>query len=481
MLFYRLSTVDSRLKYSFTQSLIQHVPQLTGKILIIDDDLDVLHTARMILKRQFTTVATESQPARLYELLGKDTYDVILLDMNFAYGQTSGKEGLHWLNEILKTDPAAHVIMNTAYGDIELAVRAVRQGAIDFLVKPWEKEKLLSSVLTVYQLSQSKQEVKQLKSRQKVFNQDADREFPEMICASSAMQEVLTVIEKVAATEVDVLIMGENGTGKELVARAIHRQSLRAEADFIKVDLGAISETLFEAELFGHVKGAFTDAKEERAGRFEIAWGGTLFLDEIGNLSLPLQAKLLTALQSRQISRVGSSKVIPLDIRLICAANQPLYTLVAENTFRQDLLYRINTVEIKLPPLRERTEDIPVLLSHFLGRYAQKYRKQEISIAKDTIKQLQQYSWPGNIRELQHAVERAVIMSDATELKTADFLLTSQARKADTKVQTYNLEQIEKSAIQNAIKKYKGNLTLAAKELGFGRSTLYRRMEKYGL
>ncbi len=455
--------------------------QLTGKILIIDDDVDVLHTAKLILKRQFTTVRTESDPGNLYELLRKETFDVIILDMNFTHGQTGGQEGLHWLNEILKLDPAAHIMMNTAYGDIELAVTAIRQGATDFLVKPWEKEKLLSSVLTVFQLSQSKKEVKQLKHKQKVLNEDAASQFPEMIAVSASMQKVFATLEKVAITDANVLILGENGTGKELVARAIHRQSARAEADFIKVDVGAISQTLFESELFGHAKGAFTDAKEERAGRFEIATGGTLFLDEIGNLSLPLQAKLLTALQNRQIVRVGSNKPIKVDIRLVCATNQSVYGMVADGTFRQDLLYRINTVEIKLPPLRERTEDIPVLATHFLNMYAQKYRKVGMKISKETIKQLQQYNWPGNIRELQHAIERAVIMSDSYELTPDEFLLSSPSKKSEEKNLTYNLEEIEKTAIQQAIKKYQGNLSLAAKELGFGRSTLYRRMEKYGL
>ncbi|QHT67033.1 sigma-54-dependent Fis family transcriptional regulator [Rhodocytophaga rosea] len=454
---------------------------LPGKILIIDDDTDVLLTARMILKRQFSLVHTESDPARIYELLQKDSYDVIVLDMNFTTGQTSGKEGLHWLKEILHLDPGTHVMMNTAYGDIDLAVSAVRQGAIDFLVKPWEKEKLVSSVLTVYQLSQSKKEVRQLRSKQKVLAQDANSHYPELITSSIVMQQVLSSIEKVAITDANVLILGENGTGKELVARAIHRKSGRAEADFIKVDVGAIAPTLFESELFGHVRGAFTDAKEERAGRFEIASGGTLFLDEIGNLPLALQAKLLTVLQNRQISRLGSNKLIPIDIRLVCAANQPLYAMVAENTFRQDLLYRINTVEIKLPPLRERTEDIPVLADHFLNIYTKKYRKYGMTIHKEAIKQFRQYPWPGNIRELQHAIERAVIMSDSVELKSSDFLLHQPAKKAEQKMENYNLEAMEKAAIQQAIKKYKGNLTLAAKELGFGRSTLYRKMEKYGL
>lgn len=454
-----------------------------GKILIIDDDVDVLHTAKMVLKRHFATIQTESDPKKLYELLATDTFDVILLDMNFAFGQTSGREGLFWLKEILQLDPQAHIILNTAYGDIELAVTAMKEGAIDFLVKPWEKEKLVSSVSTIYQLSQSKKEVQHLRVKQKVLNKDLDSQFPEIITAAPPMRKVLNTLSKVAGTDANVLILGENGTGKEVVARAIYRHSTRASADFIKVDLGALSENLFESELFGHVKGAFTDAKEERIGRFEMASGGSLFLDEIGNLSPALQTKLLSALQNRQITRVGANKVIPIDIRLICATNQPIYEMAVENRFRQDLLYRINTVEIHLPPLRERKEDIALLASHFLQIYAAKYRKTGLSISPEAINNLQAYSWPGNIRELQHAIERAVIMCDTDQINAGDFLLnpTYVARKGQSKPENFNLEEIEKEAIRKAIKKHSGNLSQAAVELGFGRSTLYRKMTKYGL
>ncbi|MDX5443402.1 MAG: sigma-54 dependent transcriptional regulator, partial [Hymenobacteraceae bacterium] len=317
--------------------------KIKAKVLIIDDDTDVLYTARMILKQHFETVRSVSEPERILELLKVETYDVILLDMNFSIGATSGKEGLFWLKKIMQLDPNAHVIMNTAYGDIQLAVTAMKEGAIDFVIKPWENEKLVATVTSVYKLSQSKREVQNLRTKQKVLHQDIDSQYPEMISVSPAMHQVFDTINKVAVTDATVLILGENGTGKELVARAIHRQSRRAEEAFIKVDLGAVSETLFESELFGHAKGAFTDAKEERAGRFEIATGGSLFLDEIGNLSLPLQAKLLTVLQSRMVTRVGSNKQIPIDIRLICATNMPLYDMVQNHEFRQDLLYRINT------------------------------------------------------------------------------------------------------------------------------------------
>jgi two-component system response regulator HydG len=451
-----------------------------GSILLLDDDPDVLYTARMVLKQQYGEVHTERDPAKLTELLRTRHYDVILLDMNFSPGVTSGKEGLHWLRQIRQLDPAAQVVMCTAYGDIQLAVAAMKEGAIDFLVKPWEKEKLLATVRAVFQLSQSAKEVSSLRSRQKVLHQALEEPYAEMISVSAAMRVVEATIAKVAPTEANVLILGENGTGKELVARALHRLSDRAGEVFIKVDLGAISESLFESELFGHVKGAFTDAREDRPGRFEIASGGTLFLDEIGNLSLPLQAKLLTALQSRQVTRLGSNKPLPLDIRLISATNQPLHQMVAAGTFRQDLLYRLNTVEISLPPLREREEDIPLLARHYLGGYGRKYQKGEVQLSREALRSLQKYAWPGNIRELQHALERAVILADKPLLQPADFALSPTPAKARSR-DTLNLEALEKVAIQQAIQKHGGNLSKAAEELGFGRSTLYRKLTKYDL
>ena len=455
--------------------------KIDGKILVLDDDQGVLYTAKMILKQHFQTVITERDPAKLDFLLNQHKYDVIVLDMNFSYGLTSGKEGIKLLRTILEKDPDAHVLMNTAYGEIEIAVEAMKEGAVDFLVKPWQKEKLLATVMAIYKLSQTKKQVEELKTSQKILVKDSQREYEDIVSKSPAMDPVFDAINKVAKTDANVLILGENGTGKELIARAIHNNSLRDHENFIKVDLGAIHENLFDSELFGHVKGAFTDAKEDRPGRFEIASGGTLFLDEIGNLSLPLQAKLLTALQFKQITRVGSNKVIPLDIRLVCATNMPLYEMVADNEFRQDLLYRINTVEIKLPALRDRVEDIEPLAKHFLKIFEKKYQKEKMRLNETTMTKLRNYRWPGNVRELQHSIERAVIMANSHLLAPEDFLLREEEAENVIATNTLNIEEMEKVAIQNAVRKAGGNLTQAAKELGFGRSTLYRKMTKYGL
>jgi DNA-binding NtrC family response regulator len=460
------------------------MPAHPGKILLVDDDQHVLYTARMVLKSYFETVRTESSPSQIRDLLSKEHYDVVLLDMNFAPGATSGKEGLQWLKVIRELDPEAGIVMNTAYGDIGLAVAAMKEGATDFLVKPWDKEKLVATITSVYQLTRARRELSRLKSPQRVLNPLARAEEGEMLSRSPAMQNVLRTVEKVAATDANVLILGENGTGKDLLARLIHRQSLRSEEGFVKVDLGAVAATLFESELFGYNKGAFTDAREDRPGRFEMASGGTLFLDEIGNLTLPLQAKLLTVLQNRQVTRVGSHKAIPINIRLLSATNQPLHQRVGEGAFRQDLLYRINTVEVTLPPLRERTEDIPLLAGHFLGVYSRKYGKKGLELTPSTLRDLQQYPWPGNIRELQHAVERAVILGENNQLTTADFLKVAQPgylNALSQAPQSFRVEEAEKHLITEAIRKYQGNLSKAAMELGFGRSTLYRKMEKYGL
>lgn len=451
-----------------------------GKILIIDDDPDVLYTTRMVLKQHYELVRTERDPSRIYELLKADHYDVILLDMNFSPGFTSGKEGLSWLKKIKKADPAVQVIMCTAYGDIQLAVSAMKEGAIDFLVKPWENEKLKATVGAIFQLSQSEKEMARLRSRQQVLHQGLKEPYVEMISNAPAMKKVEDMIAKVAPTDANVLILGENGTGKDLVARALHHQSNRFQEIFVKVDLGALSASLFESELFGHIKGAFTDAKEDRPGRFEIATGGSLFLDEIGNLTLPLQSKLLSALQNRQVNRLGSNKPIPFDIRLISATNVPLYEKVQEGSFRQDLLYRLNTVEIHLPSLRQRKEDIPLLANHFLKMFGKKYHKEKMEISKEAYRSLQNYSWPGNIRELRHALERAVILSEKKMLQSGDFLLNPHSEK-NPPHKDLNLEAMEKMAIQQAIQKHHGNLSKAAQELGFGRSTLYRKLTKYDL
>lgn len=455
--------------------------KIDGKILVLDDDQGVLYTAKMILKQHFETVITEKDPQKLDFLLNQDRYDVIVLDMNFSYGLTSGKEGIKLLRKVLEKDPEAHVLMNTAYGDIDIAVEAMKEGAVDFLVKPWQKEKLLATVTAIYELSQAKRKLALAEAGQKIVVKDQQREFNDIISVSPAMKPIFEAIDKVAKTDANVLILGENGTGKELIARAIHNKSNRVDENFIKVDLGAVSESLFQSELFGHVKGAFTDARENRPGRFEIANKGTLFLDEIGNLSLSMQAKLLTAIQFKQITRVGSNKAIPLDTRLICATNMPLYEMVEEKGFRQDLLYRINTVEIKLPPLRERVEDIEPLARHFLKLYGKKYKKQRMRLNETTLTKLKAYSWPGNVRELQHAIERAIIMSNSHLLAPEDFLLVERPNQNVITSDTFNMEDMEKQAIQNAIRNAEGNLTKAAKALGLGRSTLYRKMEKYKL
>ncbi|HRZ76356.1 MAG TPA: sigma-54 dependent transcriptional regulator, partial [Bacteroidales bacterium] len=363
--------------------------KLDARILIVDDDQDVLLAARLFLKQHFRVVHTEKDPSHLPGLLRNETYDVILLDMNFSRDATSGKEGFVWLNRILEIDPAAVVIFITGYGDIELAVQGIKEGATNFILKPWENKKLLATITANLKIRQSKQELEDLRSRQKVILSNIDQGFGTIIGDSPAMAQVMATVNKVAITDANVLILGENGTGKELIARAIHRASPRREEVFISVDLGAISETLFESELFGYKKGAFTDAKEDRAGRFEAAHKGTIFLDEIGNLSLPLQSKLLSVIQNRKVIRLGSNKEIPIDVRVISATNMPLYQMVKENKFRQDLLYRINTVEVSVPPLRERPEDIPLLVDHYLGQYCHKYKIPLKRVSPSTLRRLE--------------------------------------------------------------------------------------------
>lgn len=452
-----------------------------GKILIIDDDEDVLLAAKFLLKKHAHEVIIEKNPKKIPFLLNNDTYDVILLDMNFSKDITSGKEGFFWLQEILNKDPAAVVILITAFGDVEMAVKALKEGATDFVLKPWQNEKLLATISTAIKLKRSYKEVDKLKQAKKQLEDDINQPFRDIIGESDVIKHIFSIIEKVAKTDANVLILGENGTGKELVARAIHQRSLRKDNVFIGVDMGAITPTLFESELFGHKKGSFTDAKDDRVGRFEIANGGTLFLDEIGNLTLPLQAKLLTALQRREVTRIGSNKSTSIDIRLICATNMSLYDMVQENTFRQDLLYRMNTVEIHLPALRERQDDIRLLTEHFVKVYAKKYRKPIKKIAAETNKKLKQYHWPGNIRELQHAVERAIIMTEDNVLSPDDFFLSQKTEAPETAVDSFNLDEVERNVIQKAIKKHGGNISKAAKELGLTRASLYRRLEKHEL
>ena len=454
----------------------------SGRILIVDDDEDVLRAAKLLLKQHVSLVHTEKEPKKIPSLLKQEDYHAILLDMNFTRDVSSGQEGFHWLDRILEIDPMAVVILVTAYGDVEMAVQAIKAGAFDFVQKPWQNEKLLATVSAGLKLRWSQAKVETLRSREKQLYADLDQKFHDFIGDSVAVKQIFTTVVKVAATDANVLILGENGTGKELVAREIHRQSSRSDEAFVSVDMGAIAETLFESELFGHLKGAFTDAKENRTGRFEMASGGTLFLDEIGNLHLPLQAKLLAALQNRTITRVGSNTPIPIDIRLICATNMPIHGMVEENRFRQDLLYRINTVEIELPPLRERTEDIPLLVSHFLNIYCKKYKKAAKKTQAATLRRLEKYDWPGNVRELRHAVERAVIMSDSDTLAPEDFFLPiSKTTRDGVMLDTCNLGEVEERVIRAVLIKHQGNVSHAAEELGLTRTSLYRRMQKHGL
>lgn len=454
-----------------------------GKILIIDDDEDVLLAAKMLLKKHAQSVLIEKNPKKIPFLLNNDTYDLILLDMNFSKDITSGKEGFYWLEQILEKDPQAVVILITAFGDVEMAVRALKEGATDFVLKPWQNEKLIGTLSSAIKLKRSYNEVDKLKQTKKQLEQELNQPFKDIIGDSPAIKRVFNLIDKVAGTDANVLILGENGTGKELIARAIHQRSLRKDNVFVTVDMGAITESLFESELFGHKKGSFTDAKEDRAGRFEVANQGSLFLDEIGNLNMPLQSKLLTAIQKREVTRIGANQPIEIDIRLICATNMPIYDMVEESTFRQDLLYRINTVEIHLPPLRDREEDVDLLAEHFIQTYCNKYRKPVKKLSANAAKKLQKYHWPGNIRELQHAIERAVIMSEENQLDPDDFFFLQQKSEAesDQSLDSFNLEDVEKTVIQKAINKHNGNISKAAKDLGLTRASLYRRLEKHGL
>jgi DNA-binding NtrC family response regulator len=454
--------------------------QNNSKILIVDDDAEVLLAAELVLKRRFATVVTACTPASIEMLLSQHAFDVILLDMNFTAGATSGDEGIHWLKTSQRLAPDAKVVLMTAYGGVDEAVRAMREGATDFVVKPWDNARLVATVSAAAQLARADSEIRQLRGRARTLNElGAASDY----ILGDGMRQVLADVDKVARTDANVLITGENGTGKELVARAIHQRSLRHAAPFVGVDLGAITESLFESELFGHKKGAFTDAREDRAGRFEAAAGGTLFLDEIGNLSLPMQAKLLGALATMTVTRVGTDKPVAVDARVLCATNLTAGQLRDPERFRPDLLYRINTIEIHIPPLRERPADIALLVTHFARHYARKYGRPELTIPTDVMARLTQYRWPGNVRELKHAVERSVIMSENGSFPLAGIVLAPAAaapRTADA-MPVLNLDELEKQAILQAISRYQGNLTRAAQALGLGRTTLYRKMARHGL
>ena len=446
-----------------------------ASILVIDDDQDVLTAVRLLLKTEVKNVVTEKNPQNLRWLL-KDAYDVILLDMNFTSSINTGNEGLFWLKEIRKIKSDVSVIMITAYGDIDLAVRSLKEGATDFVIKPWHNEKLLGIIKEALRKKENK--------IVSVSQQNGDSVIgKELIGESEVMEEIFLKIGKIAPTDANILILGENGTGKDLIAKAIHQQSMRADKPFIKVDVGALTESLFESELFGHKKGAFTDAREDRIGRFEMANGGTLFLDEIGNISLHQQAKLLSVLQNRQISRIGSNEIIPIDIRLICATNVSLAELGNENRFRKDLIYRINTVEIMMPALRKRGNDIILLARHFARLYSNKYMKITPDFDKKAMEKLLSYNYPGNVRELQYTIERAVIMADEEVLQPKDLIFSplETPSVSENEPAELKLSAIEKNTILKVIEKHNGNITKAAKELGLTRTALYRRLSKYDI
>jgi DNA-binding NtrC family response regulator len=450
---------------------------IDAKILVVDDNRSVLSALEILLQFEFGSVRTLFNPNQLSSLPNLSEIDIVLLDMNFSAGVNSGNEGLFWLKEIKKKSPGTSVIMMTAYGAVDLAVKALKSGATDFVLKPWNNEKLLATVKSAHMLQKSQKEIHSLKAKESNLKQliNQDRNF--IIGNSKALNKILKLTQKVARTDVNVLITGENGTGKELIARELHRKSGRQQEVFIAVDMGSIAESLFESELFGHLKGAFTDAREDRAGKFEAAHKGTLFLDEIGNLSLQTQAKLLSAIQNKSVVRVGSNKPIPVDIRLICATNSNLPQMVAEGLFREDLLYRINTIQVEVPPLRHRGNDILILADFYLKRYTQKYGKPGLRMNQAAEDKLIAYHWPGNVRELQHTMERAVILAEDRILKPSAFLLNSQGN--ETLMQgPETLEEMERMMIEKALQRHNGNHSAAAEQLGISRQTLYNKLKK---
>lgn len=447
-----------------------------ANVLIVDDDPDVLTAVKLLMKTEAQEIITEKNPENLNWLLQRNQIDLVLLDMNFNSAINTGNEGIYWLRKVKEWKPNVCIIMITAYGDIDLAVRSLKEGADDFIVKPWHNEKLID---TIKDLLDKKEGVKTAKATVK-----GSAGSTSILGDSESMQDIFHKVNKIAPTDANILILGENGTGKDLMAKAIHERSLRANKPFVKVDVGALTDTLFESELFGHKKGAFTDAREDRTGRFEDAHGGTLFLDEIGNITLQQQAKLLTVLQNRQVTRLGTNKPMDIDIRLICATNVPLQELANENRFRKDLIYRINTVEITMPPLRKRNNDIVLLARHFAKQYAAKYLKPAMDFEAAALQKLKSYNYPGNVRELQYSIERAVIMADDDVLKADDLIFSALESSLPEKNEAEGeipLSAMEKNAILRVIEKHNGNITRAAKELGLTRTALYRRLSKYDI
>lgn len=453
---------------------------MDGKILIVDDNRSVLNALRLLLESEYATVTALSNPNKLTGIGDLPSYDGVLLDMNFSAEVNTGNEGLYWLRQIKAKAPELPVVMITAYGDMDLAIKSLKEGAVDFVLKPWDNQKLLATLRSACQLGRSRKEVGSLKKSQANLRHLINQNNQPIIGESVAVKNMLSMVRKVATTTVNVLITGENGTGKELIAKEIHRHSSRNDQVFVGVDMGSLQENLFESELFGHVKGSFTDAKEDRTGKFEAANGGTLFLDEIGNLSFPLQSKLLSSLQNREVTKVGSNRPIPIDIRLISATNSNLDEMVANGTFREDLLYRINTIHIEVPPLRGRGDDVLLLAGFFAERYGIKYGKGKLRIHQNAQKKLMEYKWPGNVRELQHTIERSVILCEGNILQTEDILLTQRTHPTLNELEM-TLEEMERDMIAGALTRHQGNYTAAAEQLGVSRQTLYNKTKRYGL
>ncbi|WP_299104470.1 sigma-54 dependent transcriptional regulator [uncultured Tenacibaculum sp.] len=449
-------------------------------ILIVDDDDDILFSARISLKKYFSEIITANNPKKISNHITSNSIDVVLLDMNYRIGFEDGKEGLYWLKHIKDLNPETTVILMTAFGSVNLAVEAIKQGATDFILKPWNTEKLYGVVNAGVELARTKRKATQLSTVQKQQDKDFHQQTEHIIGSSPAMKSAIKLMQKVAPTDANILILGENGTGKYVFAKEIHLLSNRKNHPFIHVDLGSLNENLFESELFGYAKGAFTDAQKDTLGRFELAKGGTIFLDEIGNLPLHLQAKLLTVIQNRKITRLGEGKERDIDVRIICATNAPIHDMVDEQTFRQDLLFRINTIELDLPPLRDRKEDVLLLANHFLQKLTKKYRKSIVSFSKDAIQAMKSYHWPGNIREIEHIVERAVIITDAETIQLEDLHFSTKKMNVSLG-DNLNIEETEKMLIQQAMNKHQGNISKASKDLGLTRAALYRRLEKFGL
>jgi len=452
-----------------------------ASILVVDDDPGILHSARMFLKQLFSEVGVSSDPRVMMERIREGDVDVVLLDMNFSRGEIDGKEGIGLLQQILDLDPDLPVIFITAYGEFDLAVRAIKAGAYDFLVKPWKNQRLHASVLSALKFRKSRKNAATCRERARLLGNDNGIDYKSFIGESMAMKRVSELIRRVGPTDADVLITGENGTGKEMAARQLHMQSERADRIFLKVDIGSLNESLFESELFGHEKGAFTDAHEQRAGRFELASGGSLFMDEIGNLDMKLQTKILSVLQNREIFRVGGSRGIPVDIRLICATNRDLAAMVKDGSFREDLYYRINMFEIEIPSLRDRPDDIPPLVAYYMDYFKIRYNKAGLKLSASVMEKLKKYPWPGNVRELKNSVERAVIMEESGQITAGSLFPSKLPSTAMNAEKSYDLVENEKRLILEVIQRNRGNMTQTARELGIERTALYRRIKKYGL